>query len=86
MCQTCVSAVPRVEFFCDLCRCIEDEYHCLIECPRFNYEKEGRLPDRLYLRPSMFEFIRFLTSTVITYIKMLGSLCFKVQMEYKKYI
>ena len=52
------------------------------------YNTPPVLPDRyrLCLRPSMFEFIRFLKSTVITYIKTLGSLCFKVQMEYKKYI
>ena len=47
---------------------------------------QGLLPHKLCLRPSMFEFVRFLKSEVITDVKMLGSLCFKVQMEYKKYI
>ena len=57
-----------------------------MKCPRFNNERQGRLPERLRLRPSMFEFVRFLKSEVITDVKMLGSLCFKVQIEYKKYI
>ena len=44
---------------CSLCNVREDEYHCMIECPRFVNERKGLLPVPLKNRPSMFEFINF---------------------------
>ena len=49
----------RNERVCQVCRVIEDEYHCLIECTRFNNERRGLLPSVLKERPNMFEFITF---------------------------
>ena len=45
---------------CSLCNVLEDEYHCLIECPRFVTERKGLLPMSLKTRPSMFGFINFI--------------------------
>ena len=46
------------ERVCMLCNVVEDEFHCLIECPRFNKQRmDDCLPLVLKYRPSMFEFI-----------------------------
>ena len=68
---------------CALCNTIEDEYHCLIECPKFVNERNNCLPEILRKRPSMYEFVNFLQcSHPIMYYK-LGLLCFKVMKMYK---
>ena len=62
---------------CTVCDIIEDEYHCLIECPRF-MKRKGCLPVRLRHRLSIFKFINmFKCRNKDMYIK-LEVLCFKV--------
>ena len=79
-----VAAIDRT---CTLCNTIEDEYHCLIECPRFINERKGCLPLVLKNRPSMFSFINFLKCSDKMMLNKLGLLCFKVMKEYKnKYL
>ena len=51
----------RIEYkdrLCTMCNTIEDEFHCLIECPNYIKERKGCLPEILIRRPSMFEFIK----------------------------
>ena len=69
---------------CDQCLCVEDEFHCLIECPKFLKERKGLLPHNLRVRPSMFEFINFFNTEEKGIQYKLGLLCFNVQKEYKK--
>ena len=69
---------------CITCNVIEDEYHCLLECPKFVNERRGCVPERLIKRPSMIEFIQFLNTMNLREQKMLGLLCFKVQKEYTR--
>ena len=68
---------------CDLCNTIEDEYHCLIECPKFVNERKNCLPETLKKRPSMYEFVIFLQCSHPTMYHKLGLLCFKVMKVYK---
>ena len=49
---------------CTLCGVVEDEYHCLIECPRFYTERKGSLSDSFLKKPSMFKFINLFNSVV----------------------
>lgn len=71
---------------CTVCDIREDEYHCLIECPRFMNERKGCLPVSLRHRPSMYEFINVLKCSDKDTYNTLGLLCFKVMKEYKKYL
>ena len=75
-----------VERKCTLCNSVEDEFHCLIECPRFLNERRNVLPECLSKRPSMFEFVKFVKSESEIDKKRMGLLCFRVQKEYKKYV
>ena len=67
---------------CALCNVREDEYHCMVECPRFVKERKNLLPVSLKNRPSMFEFINFIKCNEKNI--MLGQLCLNVMKEYKK--
>ena len=73
---------PVENRLCELCEVREDEYHCLIECPRFVKERKGLLPEQLKNRPSMFKFVNFVKSEDKCF--MLGQLCMLVMIGYKK--
>ena len=48
---------------CTICRNeVEDEFHCLIKCPRFNNQRLGLVADYLKNEPSQQNFIRFLNT------------------------
>ena len=71
---------------CRECDMIEDEYHCLVECPRFESERRYCLNERLSKREtrSMFEFVKSLKSKNEEECKKLAILSYKVMREYKK--
>ena len=71
---------------CTLCCVIEDEFHCLIECPRYMNGRRGCVPDRLKRRASMFEFVNFIKCQNVLEFKKLGLLCLNVIKEHKKYV
>ena len=76
----------RGDRLCSACSVLECEFHCLVQCPRYVLQRNGRLPERLRNRPCMFEFLRFLKSENETDIRNLAALCLAVQLEYKKYV
>ena len=78
------SNIVRNERKCIVCDCIEDEFHCLVECPRFNNERRGLLTAALENMPNMNNFITFLKSNDVNEQKKLGLLCLKVQKEYRE--
>ena len=78
--------VEPAERKCTLCGIIEDEYHCLVECPRYAQERKGCLPERLRRRGSMFEFIKFCKSETDIDCRKFGSLCYKVMKKHQVYI
>ena len=71
---------------CTLCDVLEDEFHVLIECPRFTNQRINCLPENLRIKPSMFAFITYFNSLDIEVQKQLALLCFRVQKEYKQYV
>ena len=71
---------------CSLCNVIEDEYHCLIECPRYVNEREMHLPKVLKKNPSMFKFINVLKSDDPKLYGQVGILCFKIMKEHRKFV
>ena len=78
--------VPKIEFSdrkCPSCKCIEDEFHCIIECHRFNVQRK-HLPDNLKKKPSMYDFISLLNSEDVNNMKKLAVVCRNVLSEYEK--
>ena len=71
---------------CSLCNVLEDEFHCLLKCPRYINERQSCLAYELKNSPSMYTFRKFLNSDNIDTQKNLALLCFRVQKEYKQYI
>ena len=45
---------------CNICNVIEDEFHCIVVCPRFNNERKGLLSNELMNKPSKSNFLRYL--------------------------
>ena len=76
----------RIEYkdiLCTMCNTIEDEFHCLIECPNYIKERKGCLPEILIRRPSMFEFIKYLRCDNKNELSKLGLLCFKIMKKHR---
>ena len=71
---------------CSTCDVIEDEYHCLVECPRYVNERDNCLPEGLRKKPSMFEFVKFLKAQSELVQSKLGRLCLKVQLEHRRFL
>jgi len=78
--------LPIENRICSHCNVIEDEYHCLIVCPRYVNERKGCVPEYLLIRPSMFAFIKYLKSECETEYRKLGLLCMRVMKEHRVYI
>ena len=68
---------------CEKCNVLEDEFHCLIECPRFRLHRNKYLPAYLHKNPSMFKFIAFMKDNCYESCVNLATLCFRVLNEYK---
>ena len=43
--------IEHVNRQCPLCKTIEDEYHCVVECPRYIEERKGCVPEVMRKRP-----------------------------------
>ena len=78
--------IERVDRLCDVCNVIEDEKHCLLECPKYVNERRERLPEWLRMDPSWDNFVRFFKSEDDQDIRMLGLLCKSVQAEHRRYL
>ena len=78
--------VPRLDRKCTECNEIEDEYHCLIECPRYANERKWCLPVSLKQKSSMFGLIQFIKSEDYENINKLGRLCYRILKEHRKCI
>ena len=60
---------------CNLCGKLEDEYHAVIECPRYKKYRKMYIPQYLLIRPNMFKFIQFLNTDNTDEIKSFGKFC-----------
>ena len=71
---------------CRLCDTVEDEYHCIVECPLYTSVRKGHLPDMLRDKPNMSKFVQFFKSTEIVDCVDLSILCKRIMSEHKKYL
>ena len=67
---------------CNECQEIEDEYHVVLKCKRFENFRKMYIPKKLINRPSMFEFIKLLDSKDTRVLRKLGLFFYKVMSEY----
>ena len=79
--------IKVVDRKCEICpNSIEDELHCLVDCPRFINERRDLLPNRLVERKNEYELIRFLCTDDLQEQNKLGKLCHSVQSAYRNYM
>ena len=78
--------IPREERLCTVCGVLEDEYHCLVICPRFVNERRNRLTESLQERPCMNILINFFNSKNEQELRNLGNLCMNILIEHKNFI
>ena len=72
---------PKVEFIdriCDECGVIEDEFHVLMICKRFDELRKQYFPLALYENPSMHSFIYYLNNANVSEIRRVGVFCYKM--------
>ena len=78
---------PKINFVdrsCSICNDIEDEYHIVCKCPRFNHLRKHYIPKSLIHKPSMYEFIRLICSKDVNVLKNLGIFFYKASLDYDK--
>ena len=74
------SGVPENERKCPYCLNLNnlsvklgDEYHFLLECPKFENERKKYIPKKYYARPNMYKYQTLITSNKIKDLKNLGA-------------
>jgi hypothetical protein len=78
---------PKLNYqlrLCTECNDIEDEYHILLMCPRFDNIRKQYLRREMFSRPSMYKFINFINTARENVLKRFGLMCFKILKEYDK--
>ena len=76
---------PKLEYpdrVCEECGVVEDEYHIIIECKRFDSFRTKFLPKFLIVRPNMYKFISFINTTTGKNLKNFGLFCHRVLFNY----
>ena len=63
---------------CSLCGKLEDEYHVVIECPRYKELRKLYIPQHLTKRPSMLKLTQFLNTENANEITAFGKFCFRL--------
>ena len=53
---------PVNERLCNICNCLEDEYHFVIECSLYNSLRRKYIDQVYWRRPNMYKFINLITS------------------------
>ena len=73
-----------VDRICLLCGDIEDEYHVVMCCKKYDDLRKKYIPRSIYQNPSMFKFVNYLNCENVTNIKNLGLFIHFVYSRYDK--
>ena len=73
-----------VDRICLLCGDIEDEYHVVMCCKKYDDLRKKYIPRSIYQNPSMFKFVNYLNCENVTNIKNLGLFIHFVYARYDK--
>ena len=55
--------IPFHERKCDICNVLDDEFHFVFQCSKYDNERSTHINKYYTVRPSMFKFIKLLNST-----------------------
>ena len=78
---------PKIELSernCDLCDCLEDEFHIIVECPKFYNLRQTLLDKTLKFKPSMYKFVKLLDTNDKQMLEKTSRLFINVLMEYER--
>ena len=78
--------VPFEHRMCTTCNLLEDEYHFVIECQRYNDIRRKYIRPSFYVRPNMFKFLELLQSTNVSIVKNLALFVYKAFKERNNYV
>ena len=67
---------PYPNRVCRTCGTVEDEYHIIIDCPRFSTPRQKYIPKNLTTRPSMFKLIKFIDTAKDKKLRRFAFFCF----------
>ena len=56
------NAIPFENRLCSTCQKLEDEYHFILECTRYNNLRTSFIPNYYRARPNMFKLIELFSS------------------------
>ena len=73
-----------IDRICFDCNEVEDEFHVIMSCKKYNDLRKKYLPESLFKRPSMFKLINFLNSKDMKNIKSLAFFIHNVFIRYEK--
>ena len=73
-----------IDRICFTCNEVEDEYHVVMTCRKYDDIRSKHLPTSLYKRPSMFKFVEYLNTEDVNCQKKLGLFMFYVFKIYEK--
>ena len=77
---------PKLDFLervCETCLAVEDEFHILIECKRFDALRKKYIPEKLTERPSMHKFVQFINYAKGNELRNLSIFCHKILIIYR---
>ena len=69
---------------CSQCGVVEDEFHCIVSCPRYNNERERC--SLVTTSTNYREFIKLFQNYDMDAQLRLATLCYRVQKEYQQFI
>ena len=73
-----------IDRICFDCNEVEDEFHVIMCCKKYNDLRKKYLPECLYKRPSMYKLVSFLNSKDLKNIKSMGFFIHNVFIRYEK--
>ena len=76
--------IPKLDFLnrkCLDCNVVEDEFHCLFECPRFS-EQRKIIPNYLSRKPSLFKLVSMFQRNDIQVLNKMAIVCFRIMNQY----
>ena len=79
--------VKRKEYedrLCDVCHCIEDEFHVFVECCRFDSVRKSFLPVCMKKNASMAQFVEVLSISSHVNVSKIALCCSKFLDAYRK--
>ena len=70
--------IPYEERQCQTCNVIEDEFHVVLQCRKFNALRKRYVPEYFWCRPSVYKLLQLLSSTDVKRMRNLSIFVYKI--------